>query len=372
MTTEVLKLQGDYLIQTRVNTSGASTGGSIVLDLGSINSANTGTVTINGNLVVLGDTLFGSVTNATVENTRITDQIVTLNAGEPTTALNGGVTGSGYTGLKLSRGRVGRDQDQFAAFMEWNENEDWQGFGAISKITGLFEFRVGKAGRPQYSGIKVNAIRIDENSASSQEAGPGQGPRLSIFGSDNPTAVMSVRGTDNYEFRVTHPDDIPNKAYVDTVSASTVVSTNDLIRGKSFVKIVDTFADGVTSEIVGVLNGDPLERLAITTGTVVLRLTPAVAQIGGIQIVNNEIQGVGANSDLRLATDGTGQIVLASPILFEAANIPSPAPGQIGLYSSVPGGGGTGIYFVANSPTGVVTSDEFVNRKKALIFSLIF
>jgi uncharacterized protein YigE (DUF2233 family) len=42
------------------------------------------------------------------------------------------------------------------------------------------------------------------------------------------------------------------------------------------------------------------------------------------------------------------------------------------LYVAEPGGGGTGVYFVNSSTLGVVTSDEFTSRKKALIYALIF
>lgn len=362
MGVDVVKVQGDYQII-------AAPGGQIVLDVNTgTRSATTGTVIIKGNLVV-----FGSQSSIETIDSKIKDNTITLNAGEPTSNPNGEVTAAGgKSGIKISRGRAGLDQDQYAAFLEWNDTARWTGEGAIGQITGLWEFRVGKTGRPQYSGIKINAIRIDENSASTGGAGAGQGPRLSLFGTENPTAVLSVKGTNNYESRVTDDDDIPNKKYVDDVYAANFDTAKDLVRGNTWFKLIDQSTDGVTSEIVGVLDGDPTERLDVTTGTTVLRLTKNVAQLGEIQIVGTEIMPQGVDNNLKLSASGDGQIIVAAPLLFENSGTPIPGTGQTGLYSDTPGGGGTGIYFVTSSTLGVVTTDEFVSRKRALIFSLIF
>lgn len=375
-TNDVLRLQGDYLIRTRVNSAGASTGGTITFDLGGDNTASysTGTVVIKGDLRVDGNVLFGSVTNTDVENTRITDNEITLNAGEPTAATYGKVT-KGTAGIKISRGRLGQDQDQFAAFLTWNDNATWHGTGAISNINGIWEFKVGKTGRPQYGAIKVNAIRIDENSASTAGSGAGQGARLNIFGSDNPTSVLSVSGTNNYESRVTDPDDIPNKAYVDNKLVGYQPDARMIRIGKSFVTLTDTFEDGVTSQIIGVLNGDPSDpnqRFNPTVGTVVMKISPTVAQFAQLQFVATKIQPTTSGADLFLATAGAGQIKLQGPLLLVDSVVPSPSTGQTGLYVGDAQGGGTGVFFKRKDTQGVEREDEFVSRKKALIFSIIF
>ena len=378
---DVLRLQGDYLIATRINpASGSSSGGTITLDVGEGSTGvTTGTVIVKGNLQVNGDVLFGSITDQKVENVRITDNEITLNAGEPTLATNGGIsspTAGGLAGIKISRGRNKLDQDQFAAFISWNDNESWQGTGAISNIQGLWEFRLGKSGRPQYSGIKINAIRIDEASASTAGTGAGQGPRLNIFGSDNPTAVLSVSGTNNYASRVTDKDDIPNKEYVDSLLVSEQAEAQMVRIGDSYLTLTDTSADGVTSSIIGVLNGDPdnyvTERFNPTTGTVVMKLTPTVARFGGVEFVGNTIYPVGGNADLKLQANGTGQIILGKPLIFSEGNVPNPGVGETGLYVGPSSGGGTGVYFKKADTLGQITQDEFVSRKKALVFSIIF
>lgn len=372
MTTDVLRLQGDYIIQTRANISGVSTGGSITFDLGTIpgGTRTGGTVFINGNLVV-----YGTQTNISTTDSAISDRTITLNAGEPTANPNGSITGSAgnqTSGLKISRGRLGQDQDQFAAFLEWNEGARWQGTGAISNIQGIWEFRVGRTGRPQYGGIKVNAIRIDEASASTAGAGAGQGPRLNIFGSDNPTAVLSVSGTNNYESRVTDDDDIPNKKYVDSLLIAPQTTAVKTQVGNTFITVRDAQEDSLTSDIIAVVNGDPDERTSITTGTLVMRLTEDSATFSGIQFTQNEISSTQLNADLILSTDGTGQIRLNAPLLFAEGNTPDPDLGETGLYVAESAGGGTGVFFKKKDLLGDVVQDEFISRKKALVYSIIF
>jgi len=368
--TDVLRVQGDYRIIT-------AQAGTITLDtsIDAGSGVTTGTVVITGDLLVKGATQFG-ISTTVVEDTNVTDRVVTLNFGETGGSIQnrGNVTGDGYSGIKIARGNVAiPNRNDYAAFIEWNDNATWQGTGAVSNVEGIFEFRVGKT-NPAYSAIKINAIRIDPNSAPTAGAGAGQGPRLNIFGSDNPTAVISVAGTNNYAARVTDPDDIPNKAYVDDILLGGTDTVENLVVGKSYVKIIDSFTDANPSAIIGVLNGNPAESKtsAVLTGTTVMRITESVAQFTGIQFVDNEILPTRQNTDLRLAADGTGQIVLAAPLLFENSTVPRPGVGQTGVYVGDPGGGGTGVYFVSSSTLGVVTSDEFVSRKKALIYSLIF
>lgn len=368
MTTDVLKLQGDYKIIT-------AQAGTITLDT-SIDAGagvTTGTVVVTGDLIVRGSTQFGTTTS--VEDTNITDRTITLNFGETGGVVQtGNISGDGYSGIKIARGNVAiPNRNDLAAFIEWNDNDSWQGTGAVSRVTGLFEFRVGKT-NPSYSAIKVSAIRIDPASAPTAGAGAGQGPRLNIFGSDNPTAVISVAGTNNYAARVTDPDDIPNKAYVDAILLGQTDTVENLVVGKSYVRIIDQFSDGYPSEIIGVLDGDPTQSKTSSelTGTVVLRISETSAQINQIQFVDNEILPAAADTNLRLSADGTGQLVIAAPLLFETGTVPRPDVGQTGLYVAEPGGGGTGVYFVNSSTLGVVTSDEFTSRKKALIYALIF
>lgn len=369
MTTDVLRLQGDYLVRTQTNSNGNSTGGTITFDLGS-ETSNTGTVVIKGNLDVKGiTTQFESV------NVKTSATIILLNSGDIGVGGGYGVSNTGISGIQIARGKTGTiDDPDNSAYIEWNENVTWSGGVPLSAIPGEFEFRRGTwDGSPLYSAIKINAIRMPvESGADGPFSQIGGGPRLNIFGSDNPHSVLSVHGTDNYASRVTDDDDIPNKYYVDHAIAVGIFNAESVIDGKSFIKIIDNYKDSLTSQIIGVLDGDPAERTTITTGTVVMRITTNVAQFSGVEFIANQIQPVGANTDLRLATNGTGQITIAAPLIFESNTTPQPGSGQTGLYTNNPGGGGTGIYYVNSSTLGSLTSDEFVSRKKALVFSIIF
>ena len=369
MTTDVLRLQGDYLIRTQTNSNGQSTGGTILFDLGS-DASSTGTVIIKGNLDVKGTTTqFESI------NVTTTATVLLLNSGD--IGVNGGygVSNTGVSGIQIARGKTGNIDDPVnSAYIEWNENASWSGGVPLSTIPGTFDFRVGPAdSSPIYSAIKINAIRMPRDGGVD---GPysviGGRPRLNIFGTDNPNSVLSVHGTDNYASNVTDDDDIPNKYYVDHAIAVGIFNAESIVDGHSYLKIIDNYKDSLTSELIAVLDGDPAEKTVITTGTVVMRVTAAVAQFSGVEFVGNQIQPVAPNADLRLDANGTGQITLAAPLIFESNTPPTPSSGQTGLYSNNPGSGGTGIYYVNSSTLGAITGDEFVSRKKALVFSLIF
>lgn len=365
MTTNVTRVQGTYNIQTvdGVNVFVVDTTGTdyIVPTI-----PTTSKVVITGDLYVVGTRTQTSSTNVTIK-----DPTILLNQGD---ILIGGAMSSGQAGIQISRGS--NDGASTSAFLQWDDTVQWQGTGAVSNPRGIWQFRLGpKTGStPLYSAIKINAIRIPyENGTEGPFNTVNGGPRLNVFGSDNPNAVISVSGTNNYAANVTDNDDIPNKKYVDDKVIATTTSSQSVVVGRSYIAINDSSVDGGASEIFGVLDGAPVDKVdPITSGTVVLRISKTVAQFAGLSFINNQIKPVLTNTNLVLTTDGLGQIVLAAPLVFQSSNIPVPGIGQTGLYTDDPGAGGTGVYYVTSSTGGVITQDEFVSRKKALIYSLIF
>lgn len=361
MTIDVLKLQGDYKVQTQ-------SGGTITLNVG--NTGTTGTVIITGNLDVRGATTQIESVNATIK-----DATILLNQGDPATLGNEKVT-LGLAGIQISRGN--NDAAATSAYIQWNETDTWNiPSSPPVNQAGVFEFRLGTTLSPIiYSGIKINAIRIDESSAPLID----NNPRLSIFGSDNPNSVLSVAGAGDYHTRVTDPDDIPNKYYVDHVLSQSTGTSAGMRVGNSYVKLLDNYADGVPSELMLVLNGDPDQDLSvpnnnITGGTLAFSVTQDAVKFANVEFVNNVISTVGTNTNLILQANGTGVTVFTTPVIFGAApplTTSTVASEEVGLYGSTPGGGGTGMYYVNNTISGEVISDEFVSRKKALIYSLIF
>lgn len=372
MTTDVTRVQGTYKIQN-VNNAGVVTDVLIVDSTGTSHPYSSvptsSTVVITGDLIVVGTRTQTSSTEVTIK-----DPTIVLNQG------NGWLPGqNSLAGIKIS-GDV-QDLDINSHFLQWNNNETWQATGPLGLVNGIYEFRRGLPGNTVYSGIKINAIRMPKYDigTESQPEGPYstisgfEVPRLNIFGSDNPTSVMSVSGTSNYELNCTDDDDIPNVRFVLDQLASNIDQARSVVVGQSYITINDKVEDQSSfSQIIGVLDGTPTVKPNPTTGTVVLRITTSTAQIAQMQFNANQISPVGANRSLVISANGTGQIIAASPILFQTSTPPVPGTGQTGLYSQNPGSGGTGMYYVNSSTGGVITQDEFVSRKKALIFSLIF
>lgn len=370
---ETLRLQGDYKIETR-------TGGQLVLDVsGGANgpTSGNGKVTILGNLDVRGTT-----SQIDSSDTNIKDTTLTLNSGEPGSLSGSITTNNGNSGIKISRGRTNsKDNANIAAYLEWNDNAEWTGSGQRNKVKGQFEFRVGLDGsQAQYSAIKINAIRIDENSASTIGAGTAAGPRLNIFGIENKFAVMSVFGTSSYENQCTDDDDIPNLAKVKQLITNNGNVAPGIRVGKSYLTLFDAYnTPGVESEAVLVLNATAnpndidITTNPVTDGIVAMKITETVAEFNGIRLSGNTITPVGANSNLTLATNSTtSKIILASPTYFQTTGVPTPDAGQVSFYTGEPAAGGTGLFYVSSSTSGTVTNQEVISRKKALIYALIF
>lgn len=378
MTVDVSRIQGTYKIQN-VSTSGVVTDVLIVDSTGTSypysGQPTSSTVVVTGNLVVVGTRTELSSTNVTVS-----DPTILLNQGN-SAFLQGGYH---LAGLQVSLDPT--DNANTSTYFQWNNDATWQGTGHLGSVQGIWEFRQGlPSSPPLYSAIKINAIRMPlydqvhgtqpEGNYSTLSPSSITNPRLNIFGSDNPTSVLSVKGTAAYESNCIDDDDIPNVKYVKQTLASAISQAESIVDGYSYLTINDKVLNGASfSQILGVLDGHPTDKPNPTTGTVVLRITTSTAQIAQIQFIGNQIQPANtlSNVNLLLSANGTGQIIAASPILFQTSSPPVPGTGQTGLYSQNPGSGGTGLYYVNSSTGGVVSSDEFVSRRKALVFSFIF
>lgn len=362
MTADVNRVQGLYKIQSQT--------GQDILVVDTTGTSYASPPKTNSKVVVTGDLyILGTKTESSSTVITATDPTILLNKGNTW----GGELISKFAGLEISRHPF--DEAQYSAFLQWNENAKWTGSGRLGQVDGVFEFRVGPSGPgSSYSAVRVNKILVDEDSCST--VGDGQ-RRLNILGADNPNTVISVAGHPRYASLISDKDDIPNKEYVDQAVTSNSTSTLSIVDGNSYLTIIDQLKDGAESQIVGVLNGNPVDRNGIITenlnaGTIVMAVSANGAKFTGIQLIGNQVRPTTNDTNLVLDASGSGQIVLAAPLLFETSSVPQPAPGQTGMYSDDPAGGGTGIYFVNSSTGGVVTSDEFVSRKKALIYSLIF
>ena len=216
---------------------------------------------------------------------------------------------------------------------------------------GLFEF----ASSSTISAIMVNAIRIDPATTN-----------LNILGTENPNSVIDVIGTVDYETRVLHDDDIPNKKYVDLAVYTGTDAAKRIVVGDTFMRIADDsvpFSDpyyGSSSKIWATIN---------TETNVVFRLEGTEAQLQGLTINGSTIQVNSSTQDLILQPQLGQAVLIESPVILAKVITPPVAvANQTALYySGVSKGGGTGIFYVNTNQ-----SDELVSRRRAIIYGIIF
>ena len=342
MPTDVLKVSGDYLLD--------ASNGNITLDV--TNDTTTGTVTILGNLNVVGISA-----NISTIDSIIKDNILILNSEENYQDTHGGAAGItlGTSGLLISRGYY--DSPAFAATMLYRETDvgDWTSENNTIH-NGIFEFTSGSMG----SAIKTSGIRVDNASTAT----------LNIFGVDNPLAVISVSGTSNYEeqVRAFGDDAIPNKKYVDDALYLGTNFAKELLVGGTFLKLEDQSIRPTSDPFYG-----PVDRIFAGLGTstnVVFDLYGTSALIQGITIDSTTIN---ANT----STDLVLQPMVGNAVkVKEALKITQISTGtaltpesntDTLYYTGNPGGGGTGLYYVNTDQ-----SDELVSRRKAIIYGIIF
>lgn len=332
MTTDVLKLPGDYKVITR-------SGGTLTLDVGG--TSTNGTVVIDGNLNVLGiQTAIESI-NATIK-----DNILILNSGESNSNPNGQVT-LGTSGIMVARGFS--DASTAGAFLLYDDTFSISGYGF--NLTGIWKFgnnnRYGRA-------IEVSAVTI-----------PSGINTLTFLTSVNPNAVLSVKGTSNYASHVTDPDHIPNKQYVDDKLFSTELAQK-LQVGGTYIELNDNSVS-TGSEYYNVV--DQIIMALGTSTNVALRLQGTVAQFHGLTINNSAILANGGTStNISITPSGNGIVQMGSAVRIKQTPAIASTASYTGIYStSTVGGGGTGLYFVNTDNT-----DELVSRKKSIIYGIIF
>jgi adhesin HecA-like repeat protein len=329
MTTDVLKVSGNYIVE-----------------------ANNGTVTvaapltvINGNLTVLG-------TSTTVQSTvaTISDNIIVLNSGE----VGPGVT-LGTSGIMIARGNS--DDPSVAASFYFDES-----FSFPHPVYGTLKGQWKFGGDTSLIGkiVQLYGVTI-----------PTLAHTLTFFSSYNPNAVLSVEGTTNYENNIIHDDHIPNKKYVDDKLAVGTSIAQELKVGKSFVRLNSP----------DVLISDPyygvVDKIFAGLGTstnIVFKLEGQDADIQGFRLNKGaaSISVIATNTNLTLNPGGlansTGTLVVNSAMRIVQTIPVSTQSGYTSIYTtSTVGGGGTGLYYV--NTTG---KDELVSRRRSIIYGIIF
>lgn len=327
-------------------------GGEIVLDVG-----NSGKVTVNGDLDVLGDTTTIGSSELIVDDNTIT--------------LNNGETGSGITlntaGLIIDRGT---QNDAWLFF-----DERLESIRNSTTIPGSF---VMQEATGDLSGLYVSSVR------------PVDGQDLYLLG-DNAAGVVTVTGTTDYEKQIwpytgsnisANPlNDDKLAAPVDDDILVNVKGLKDYIRDYNVYNFQDRIITGSstpTSVIVIDQEDDPLEtsriELSVDAATPTLTVYENRLDVEELRLIDNTITTPNINGNIVLygnnPTSPTGgDVQIDDHLNFTIqGDLASPPSEGVTIYSKTLADGGTGLYFVNEDGT----ADEFVSRNKALLYSIIF
>ena len=182
--------------------------------------------------------------------------------------------------------------------------------------------------------------------------------------------MLSVIGQTNYASRVTHPDDIPNKEYVDnrpfSGTATNSLTSLELRQGNTFVTVSDDSVTGLPSKVTTYVDG--VSQFLIQGSGITMQ---------GLAVVNRTIRSTTVNTDLILQTFGTGTTVVNNGIAVGVSPTPPQrSQGAVKIYTtSTLGAGSTGILFVADDNRTLPSTEvrgELISARKALVFSIIF
>ena len=338
--------------------------GEINLDTG-----GAGKVTVNGDLDVKGLT-------TTIDSTEIAiaDKTFTINKND--TNAPGGGDNAGIDDLGDGYGRsagliIGRGPDANDALMFYDESlaPGFRGGGAIS--TGNEGAFVFKLANDSLASIHVTSVmtKADEDL------------ELGVSG----TGIVTAKTNSNYERNIwTYTGDEILQANLDNPSDDdALVNARGLIdyirdyRLYNFQHKIETGTATPTSVTVFDMDNavtDPFYNATsqvqvAVDGNNIATFFDGRMTVNDIQISGKTITNAGVNQDIILTGSGTGNVQIDGWQNFteEADPATPPAEGTT-IYSKTLGDGGTGLYFYNTDGT----TDEFVSRSKALLYSIIF
>lgn len=311
-----------------------ASGGTIALETGT----GVGLVSISGDLVVAG-------TTTTVNSTEVTvaDNIIELNSGE----TSGSVT-LGSSGLKIDRTYEGSTPPVGQGDVFWAYHDD-----TPDPINGRGLWRARHDGG-DFVGIATNHISTS-------------GTDLTLINAVS--GVVTVGTSSAYESRVTDPNHMPNKKYVDDsiVNAFATVllpQIGDGILDVSGVVVSDNETSGVDSVINFSIDGNIISSVFADRW-----------EFDEIRIAGTVIETLSSNEDLVLRAPGTGNIRIDDTVHINSVpgdddiilEPPAPTDGAK-IYVSDQYTGKSGIYFVNQNNN----RDELVSKNRALLFGMLF
>lgn len=316
----ILKVsQSDYRIAV-------SSGGTITLDTGVLS----GDVIVTGNLTVKG-------TSTTVQSTNleIEDNLILLNKGE----IGPGIT-EVFSGIQIDRGSSLAKPDSYFVFDESVSHYDPL---TASDVAGTFVIRVNGG---TLTGLQTNSITT-------------AGTTDLVFDMRNGTNVLKVVNSVDYYSRVTDPNHIPNKEWV-----------NNYVAAAGGVAEVDRLA----YPVLGVTKNTQIQAFSTNIQFYVneqnrATITASGLDVDKVNLFDNVIAGTDVSRNLVVTSVNKNVEINAVLNLDDQLVIPSsPISGTTKIYSYATGGPGkTGLFFVNNTAV-----DELVAKNRALLFSMIF
>lgn len=339
-------------------------GGAFTFDTGD----GSGTLTINGNLNVQGET-----TTVGSSDLVVSDNTITVNDGE---------SGSGVSlntaGIIIDRGTLAN-----AEFL-WDERLRYYAAGQVS---GGFVFQNADG---DLLGIRTAGINTKgANLYIDLFNGSGEGESGS-----NEQGIITINESNYYETKVfgytdaigteianddTEPDKLAKIATeTEENDAQQALITRklltDYVRDYHKYNFQDKIAALTDSDtfVIAYDADDPAQPIS-KVEVAVDNQTAAVfkqtnAQLFDVLIEGNTISSVNTDQNLIIEADGTGVIQTSFPVQLEKTTDPSAPADGITLYSKEEADGGTGLFFINENST----NDELISRNKALLYSIIF
>jgi hypothetical protein len=127
---------------------------------------------------------------------------------------------------------------------------------------------------------------------------------LNIFGANNPNAVLSVKGTTNYENNVIDDDHIPNKKYVDSIAVSGGLGS----RTTKSTSSISILANSATDVQLAGYRSYALMSLGVNTASWVTIYTSASARSADANRIQGTDPSPGAGVIAEIITTGSSTI----------------------------------------------------------------
>ena len=174
----------------------------------------------------------------------------------------------------------------------------------------------------------------------------------------DPTTATTITNYTPANIKVaTEPTDAnhaTSKNYVDITAASNILIASD---DSSIISL------GGSTDTLQLLGGRNISNTAVIgADSITFDLNQVLTDI-------TSITATGANGDLTLITNGTGDVVINDTLTFSAAASDPVADTVTKIYNKTAGGGGTGIFF-RNSNIGSGAVDELISKSKATALAI--